>query len=93
MPAVEFKDNLTYRQLSIFYFEFYCELLIALCNAEIETALNGYDNALPLWRALFALIQQREAQVKSVFDVFQFVNDFVFVRHRILRGQKDLLQS
>lgn len=73
------------RSSSVFYFEFYCELLSALCEAEIETALYDCEKALPLWRKLFELVWQREPQVKSVFDVFQFVNEFVFIRHKKLK--------
>ena len=81
------------RSSSLFYFEFYCELLVVLCNAEIETALEGYDKALPLWRKLFELIWRREAQVRSVFDVFQFVNEFVFIRHKKLKEFEELRKA
>ena len=81
------------RSSSVFYFEFYCELLAALCEAEIETEGEGYEKALPLWRKLFELIWQREPQVKSVFDVFQFVNEFVFIRHRKLKEFEELKKA
>ena len=81
------------RSSSVFYFEFYCELLVALCDAEIETALFDCEKALPLWRKLFELVWQREPQVKSVFDVFQFVNEFVFIRHRKLKEFEELRKA
>ena len=78
------------RSASVFYLEFYCELLELLCDAEIETALRGYDAALPNWIELFELIRRRESQVQRVFDVFQFVNEFVFIRHKKLKEYKEL---
>jgi hypothetical protein len=78
------------RSASVFYLEFYCELLERLCDAEIETALRGYDAALPNWIELFELIRRRESQVQRVFDVFQFVNEFVFIRHKKLKEYKEL---
>ena len=61
-----------------------------MCDAEIETALRGYDAALPNWIELFELIRRRESQVQRVFDVFQFVNEFVFIRHKKLKEYKEL---
>jgi hypothetical protein len=64
-----------------------------LCDAEIETALCGYEAALPKWAELFDLVRRREQQVQSVFDVFQFVNEFVFIRHRKLKEYGEALMG
>ena len=71
---------------SVTYAKFHCNLLIKHMEAELVCIEKGFENSIEQWRAFIRFLQENEADVQSVFDLFLFLLDLRTGKHKELKN-------